>query len=255
MTEMPALTKKSQIEQETVLPLRKGPVRFGVVNGEGLSSDSWKVWEEKDGSCYISCRNNMQRAHISLHASGVQHIRIEPILESGVLGTKILQGKWDELPHYGHPEIVPSFELLFPNWCLILPEDTRQKDSKWRKNQILVEASEDYPITVVGFYITDLDVRIKFGGEVPSCPLAILPLATDSPRKRLWVIAYQRAEGNLMEEVLDGISKINTQGLQAENLVNLKDGHGLSLFLSGPNNKGSQFGVTVPVNLRRLTGD
>lgn len=52
------------------LPIRQGPLRFGVIRRNGPSSNSWRVWGDSKGNFYISARDHMKESKISFHASG-----------------------------------------------------------------------------------------------------------------------------------------------------------------------------------------
>ena len=229
------------------LPLRDSPVRFAVINQNGLSSNAWRVWTERTGDAYIACRDNMKEIHVSLHQSGQQQITCEVRTLDGAIKKKERWGQWREPAHYGDPDIAPSFQLLFPAWALALPYSTRLATPRvWDKNLVLVETHEEYPLTVVGFYITNQDVSITFGDNLPSYPLAVLPLL-GRPGKTLWVIANQQPEGNLSEMLKTAEQRINQHGLYGEPFEALEDGRVLSGFLTGPADHGSQYGIVVPM--------
>ena len=229
------------------LPLKKSPVRFAVMNKNGLSSNAWRVWTEKAGDVYIACRDNMKDLHVSLHQSGQQHIAVETELGHGVVDFKQHWGQWSEPPHYGPPHIAPSFQLLFPNWALSLPYATRLTNTQvWDKNQILVETDDHNPLTVVDFYVIEKGVTISFGDVHPSYPLAVLPLPT-RPNRKLWVIASQQPEGNIKEIAQRAITKINLQGLNKKEIQLLKDGNILSAFCCGPTTEQCMYGIVLPL--------
>lgn len=240
-------------EQCLPLPLRDGPVRFAVISQDGLSSNAWRVWAERTGDAYIVCRDNMKEIHVSLHQSGQQHITFEVRTADGVIKERWAQ--WWEPAHYGDPDIVPSFQLLFPTWALVLPYVTRLKNPQvWDKNLVLVETNEEHPLTVVSFYITNQNVSITFGGNPPSYPLAVLSLCR-RPGKRLWVVASQEPEGKLREVLKTAEQRINQQGLRGERIEELDDGQELSGLPTGPTDYGCQYGIVVPMTQHKGAGD
>lgn len=238
--------------QGLALPLRAGPVRFAVINQNRLSSNAWRVWTERTGDAYIACRdNNMRQFHVSLHQSGQQQITCRIRTAEGVVENRKRWGQWHEPVHYGDPEIVPSFQLLFPNWALSLPYATRLANpGVWEKNVVFVETDDEYPMTVVGFYITNQEVSIAFGNTRPSYPLAVLPLE-GRPGKKLWVIASQQPEGNLQEALKAAAERINQLAPYGERFEQLADGCAFSAFLNGHTDHGCQFGIVVPMTWRK----
>ena len=232
------------------LPLRTGPLRFAVINKNGLSSNSWRVWVEQGKEVYIGCRDSMHEVHISLHQSGQQHVRFrnQATRKSAVAEQ---WGSWREPPAYGRPDIAPSFRLYFPNWALALTEPMRQSDpGKWDTNHLWIETHDRNPETEVGFYIIDADVNLRFDDAVLSDPIAVLPLLKRA-NKTLWVIVTQRPEGDLKQVVQSAIDQINKESSLLADHNDLQDGELLSLLLNGTTDYGSGFGIVVPVDLHK----
>ena len=200
-----AYHKNLKLGYDVTLPIRVGPVRFGVVRKKGLSSNAWGVYVEPSGDVYLVCRDHMKETKVSLHQSGQQHFGFTS--ESG-LDTADGGRFWDEWSEPQFQEgskIVPSYSLLFPSWALGLTQAMRDANPKvWNKNQVFVEAAETPDATIVSLVITDSDVEFTFktNGESQSFPLAILPVTAD---RKLWVIARQGPERNMRELAERGI--------------------------------------------------
>ena len=64
-----AYYKNLNLGHDIELPLRKPPIRFGVMRWNGQSSNSWRVWGDGKGNFYISTRDHMRESKISLHDS------------------------------------------------------------------------------------------------------------------------------------------------------------------------------------------
>jgi len=54
------------LEQEGILPIKTGVVKFAIGDPSTKTSNSWKIWE-RNGSIYIAGRDNFQQAKVSLH--------------------------------------------------------------------------------------------------------------------------------------------------------------------------------------------
>ena len=169
------------------LPIRQGPLRFGVIRRNGPSSNSWRAWGDSKGNFYISARDHMKESKISFHASGAQHMAYTP--ESGHTmsdGSRFIS-QWSQPNYDDGSKLVPSFYLLFPTWALGLTQEMRDANPRvWGKNQIFVEAAESPLATILSFTITSADLTVRFNstGETPSCPLAVLSSGTG---KKLWL--------------------------------------------------------------------
>ena len=238
----------TQIMRDVALPIRKSPVRFGVLGRNGLSSNSWGVYSENSGNIYVACRDNMKALKISLHQSGKQHIAFTS--ESGLEmteGSRFWDQWWDPQLQ-NDTKIVPSFSLMFPSWGLGLNQATRDANPKvWGKNQLLVEAAETPEATVVSFVFTDDDLEMRFStvGESRSFPLAILPARAG---KKLWVIAKQGPEGNMKELAGRGIGSINV-GIVAEKLKGFPSGHVLGMCVTGFTKDGGAYMLPFPAQM------
>lgn len=238
--------------KDSSLPLRESPVRFAVINENGLSSNAWRVWTAKAGDVYIACRDHMKDTHISLHQSG--HQQVTSVVETAEGTSRQRGGRWQEPAHYGDPCVAPSFQLLFPNSALVLPHETRlDNPGVWDTNQVFVETDGEYPLTVIGFYILNKGLTLT-SSENHSYPLAILPLQGRAD-KTLWVIATQGPEGNLREVLRRTQQKINQHDLRGPQFEELENGRLLSGFFTGPVDNGGYYGIVVPMTWRKRSED
>ncbi|MXY43496.1 MAG: hypothetical protein F4Y50_05475, partial [Dehalococcoidia bacterium] len=213
-----AYHKNLNLRYDVTLPIRDGPVRFGVLDKNGLSSNAWGVYVESSGDIYLVCRDHMKETKVSLHQSGKQHFGFpsESGLETAEGGR--FWDEWSEPQFQKGSKVVPSYSLLFPSWALGLTKAVRDANPKvWNKNQVFVEAAESPEATIVSLVITDSDAEFAFktNGEVQSFPLAVLPVRAD---RKLWVIARQGPEGNMKELAAHGILGIN-----ADRVAKLRD--------------------------------
>ncbi len=79
------------------LPIKQNPIRFAILYRNGCTSNAWGVQVRPAGDAYVYCRDNMQAQHVSLHASGKQHITIDPNSPSaGDLSEKQFMNQWHE---------------------------------------------------------------------------------------------------------------------------------------------------------------
>ena len=228
-----AIFGKNNIE----LPVRKGPLRFGITWMNGLiTSNTWGVRTEKTGDAYIYCRDNMQEIKISLHKSGKQHIAFTKSSGHQMAPDNRFWNQWREPPQQTPP--VPSFKLLFPKWGIGLNDEDRNKTRpKWDKNQILIEG-DDKLLTVVSFFILDQGLRTRH--PLSSVVLGTLPLRLG---KDLYVIASRVKEKNLKPIVEEALSKIV---LPAELVPEqIRDNDILSMCLTGDQPEGYAYMVIV----------
>lgn len=195
------------------LPLTKSPIRFAILWKNGQTSNTWGVRVDKNGDVYIYCRDNMQEVKISLHKSGKQHIAYTK--ESGIemIPGSRFWNQWQE-PQHGN-QAIPSFKLYFPNWGTRLNDEDRNKaTSKWKKNQILIEA-DDNLLTAISFIIIDKGTTLtKKEDGLPSCPIGVLSLHSG---KKLCVIAGFQPEGNLRQNAMTAIKDLSNSNFPLEN--------------------------------------
>ena len=237
-----------KLGQDITLPLREAPIRFAVMRRNGLSSNSWKVQVGRDGSVYVFCRDHMkdeEQLKVSLHSHGLQKITLEGSrLPSGTLDW----GRWREPPFYSGPEVVPTFQLLFPHWGLGLTQEQRDENTAcWDDNQLFIEAAESPQATIVSFVVTDADLSMSFsgGGETPSFPLGLLHVR---PEKKLWIVAHNALEepiAQLTNRLLDHI--YTSKGTQ---LNDQYGGQTLGISVTGNSKGGGGFLIVFPIEVK-----
>ena len=241
-----------KIHDNLAIPLRQGPIRFAVMNSEGTSSNSWRIWTERDGSAYVKCRDNMKELKVSLHSSGAQQVAFTT--ESGVAP---MQGgrfcnQWEEPPNYDGTPMVPTLSLFFPNWALALGQTSRQKYPRyWDNNDLCLEAPAPPLATIVSFYILDEGLRIHSVnlGNHASCPLAILPLR---PGKKLLVVAQYQHESNMLELAQFALNQMNADADWVEKLKEFPSGHVFGACISGNVTAGGVYLLPFAPTLHRL---
>ena len=250
-----AYYKNMRINPDLTLPLTKGPVRFGMLKRNDLSSNSWIVWTREAGDVYISCRDHMTDQKISLHQSGKQQIAFTS--ESGietVPGSRYVD-QWWEPEHTSDSKVTPTFMLFFPSWALNLTQAIRDENLRvWNRNQVFIEAAESPIATIVSFIITDDDLTMRFNaeGESPSLPLGILPARSG---KKLWVVASYVPEGNMMslaEQVMDNFNTSVKEDVK-DKVRDLPSGHVLGMCATGRSASGGAF--MMPFSVEMHWGD
>jgi hypothetical protein len=145
-----------QPKNAQVVPVTTGPVRFAVVNSEGVTSNSWRCWAEQKGDVYIACRDNFKECKVSLHASGSWQMGFT---EEGYKKSKHLLPEnrsrhwqiWPK-PLPIAPDVVLEFKLLFPNSELAVSPP--QRPVKEWKDTIFVGSAPPGKMTVVTLFIT-----------------------------------------------------------------------------------------------------
>ena len=248
-----AYYKNLNLGHDIELPLRKPPIRFGVMRRNGQSSNSWRVWGDGKGNFYISTRDHMRESKISLHDSGAQHLAFTP--ESGHTmpnGSRFIS-QWRQPNYDDGSQLAPSFYLLFPSWALGLTQEIRDAHAGvWRENQIFVEAAENPMATIVSFTITNADLTVRFNtiGETPSLPVGVLSLGTG---KKLWVVAQHVPEGNKLDLAEQGLRQANANidASLKEKLKGMPSGHVLGMSVSGPAPDGGEYLMLFPGQLLR----
>ena len=186
-----------------------------MVMNDGSTSNSWRVWVEKEGDAYICCRDSMSEVKVSLHKSGRQHIACtkQPRMELGP-GERYLN-TWREPPHQG--PVVPSFKLMFPSWGVRLNGGDRNKTDrmrrKWRDNRVLIEHHDGLMIAV-DFIIRDDDFGID-GSGYPMEKLAVIPAPVDGrPGRRLFVIVRKGTDEHfrgIVQRALDSLRNTDAE--------------------------------------------
>ena len=158
--------------EEAQVPTKKNPIRFAVQYRNGRTSNAWGVQARDTGDAYIYCRDNMKGQKISLHASGKQHISIDPRLPRAAnLTEKQFMNQW-----YEPDEGIATFRLIFPSWGIQLDEEQREKfKSTWMKTDIFIEGHHEF-LTVVSFHVIGDKVRVRKRSEFPGFQLGELSL-------------------------------------------------------------------------------
>ena len=132
----------------------------------------WGVQARDTVDACIYCRDSMKGQKVSLHASGKQHISIDPRLPSTAkLTEKQFMNQWHE-PDEG----IATFRLIFPSWGIQLDEEQREKfKSTWLKTDIFVEGHHEF-LTVISFHVISDNVRLRKRSEFPGFQLGELSL-------------------------------------------------------------------------------
>ena len=244
--------KNPKLGDDLELPIRESPVRFSIMRENGLSSNAWRVWVQKDGNAYIRSRDHLEDLKISLHKSGKQHIAFTSESKHQTTEGNRFWDQWWEPTHYRGPEVVPTFNLFFPSWALTLSQAMRHSNPKvWDKDQIAIEATETPMATVISFVITNDDVNMEFNptGESRHFPLAILPLR---PGKTLWVVIWHRHEDNMQDLAKQGMSGLaESYTTTPEHFLPFPDGEVLGMCVSGTMQDGGTFLMPYSVELQR----
>ena len=232
------------------IPLRQGPLRFAVYRQNGLTSNSWRVWIERQGDVYIACRDNFQGMKISLHKSGKCHIANE---HKGHIDGDRYMGTW-----FGdvNEETLGTvaFRLLFPSPSLYLNQEKRDWHPKiWNKNRIYIESPEPPFGTIITFAIVKDSITHMDGRNALVYPLAVLPAW---PGTRLWVIVSHDYEArmlnlayNKINEGFDNISEENARVLEQE-VENCPSGKVIVLTISGAVEDGGRYLLPFPIEIR-----
>ena len=228
-------------EPAPTLPLRSSPIRFAVMRKDSLSSNAWRVWVEPAGDAYVACRDHMKEMKASLHQSGTQHIGFTS--ESGIEMAKGSRfwNQWTEPQYFDGPQVIPTLNLLFPDWALTLTEEMRQANpGLWNTNRLFVEAAEGPLATVISFVVTneDLEMRFNAAGPTPSFPLGILPVRSG---KKLWIVAHHVAEGNMKDLAGKGIAAAASSTDMQPKWEEFPDGHVFGMCVTGPTNDGGAY--------------
>ena len=114
----------------------------------------------------------MKSQEVSRHASGKQHISVDPTTQNIANVThKEFMNRWHE-PEEG----IATFRLIFPPWGIQLDDEQRNNvNSTWEKNDIFIEGHLKL-LMVVSFYIINEKAKFQQKGEFPGFLLGELPL-------------------------------------------------------------------------------
>ena len=205
------------MRRDQELPIREGPLRFALLMSDGSTSNSWRVWVEKEGDAYICCRDNMKEVKVSLHRSGQQRIAYRT--ESGIVtnvGNRVWM-KWEEPPHCG--PVLPSFKLVLPPWGVRLNanERSRSRESILKRNsdQVLIEGDDELTV-FVDFILRDEEFLLNESRHTTGT-LAVIPAPTDErPRRQLFVVIRKAHNAHFLDiagQALEEISSARVERL------------------------------------------
>ena len=223
--------------QDAQVPMRKNPIRFAVLFRNGCTSNAWGVTVKPSGDAYIYCRDNMKGQEISLHASGRQHISIDPnTRHTTILTEKQFANRWHE-PDEG----VATFRLLFPHWGIQLNQAQRNRlQSTWSKNDIYVEGHHEF-LTLVSFYIVNDTAKFQKQGEFPGFLLGELPLRVG---KKLGITAEWQPERDFKDKIGNAIMRMSATAQVWKDHADRT----LAMCMTGNNGEpNSMYMVTFPV--------
>jgi hypothetical protein len=188
-----------------ILPILDEPVRFAVGDPNGVTSNSWRVWAEKNDELYIACRDSFTETKVSLHASGrwrmgftTQAIAKNPNLmpENGNRAWEV----WDR-PNETLPKTITAFHLYFVTSELAVTQEQRV-GKKW-KGVHFIEAGPVGKITTVTLFITRGDCDPVHESE-PSFVLASFGLTDGRYAK---IVAHGDPYGFLPELIEASVSE------------------------------------------------
>ena len=216
------------------LPLMKNPIGLTVLYRNWRTSNPWGVKVADTGDVYIYCRNGLTGQKVSLHASGKQHISLDP--KSIVsISHKEFMNQWHE-PEEG----IATFKLIFPYWGVQLNGEVKDSGSVWKKNDIFIEGHHQF-LTAVSFYIVNEKAVMTKKGAFPGFLMGELPL---TPGKKLAITADWEPDNGFkatMEKTFPQVA----EGVREKNLART-----YTLCLTGWNGPNSAFMTTFPVTYR-----
>ena len=219
------------------IPTKINPIRFTVLYRNGNTSNAWGVRVKNTGDAYIYCRDHMRGQEVSLHASGKQHISIDPNTRSTAnLTQKQFMNQWHQ-----PDEVIATFKLVFPPWGIQLNKEQRDKfRPTWDKNDIYIEGHHEF-LTVVSFYIVNERAKYQRKDKYPGFLLGELPLKIG---KKLAITAEWEPEQGLRANIENALR----QSPPEKNLIEDHLSHTLTACVTGnwgsPN---SVFMVTLPI--------
>ena len=208
--------------KEAQVPTKINPIRFAVLYRNGHTSNAWGVRVKNTGDAYIYCRDNMKGQEVSLHASGKQHISIDPNSRSTAnLTQKQFMNQW-----YQPDEGIATFKLVFPPWGIQLNEEQRDElKSTWDENDIFIEGHHEF-LTIVSFYIINERARYQRKDKLPGFLLGELPLKIG---RKLAITAEWQAERGLRANIETALG----QSPPEKNLIENHLGQSLAVCVTG----------------------
>ncbi len=178
-----------------LLPIIDKPVKFAVGDLKGLSSNSWRIWDSKNGDIYIMCRDGLNEAKVSLHASNRWRMAFtqEAFSKNLALCFERENRVWEvwDKPEESLPNTVTAFKLYFPLKELGLDPSLR-KSTKW-KDVFFIEASPSPLMTVITLFVCSSEINLKHSSQ-PSFCLAKFHIKNNHT---VQVIAHSEKEGNI----------------------------------------------------------
>ena len=224
-------------------------MRFAVVGKDNLTSNSWKVWTDKKGDAYISCRDHMKERKISLHQSGQQHIAFttESALQTS-RGNRLLQIT-KEPDTYDGPKVKPSAGLFFPSWGLHLTPQMRGGDPKtWNSKVSFIKAAEEPLATVISFAIinTGIDLQTALDDEPLISPVASLDVR---PGKKLWLVRRSELDYEMRQLATQAVNDCNQNPEMAQILEDNQGENDFSMCVDGLNTEGIPFLMPFPTQV------
>lgn len=156
-------------DPQPILPLSKSPFRFAVGSWDGLSSNSWRVFNSGD-DVYLACRDNYEEVKWSLHASGRWRMGFT---ERGFQSTAHLHEpdadrawfKWDR-PEDFAPGLIPALALDFYTSELPLSDELR-KPKVWKDVVMIEPAPDGYYVSAQVLIGNRPDIKLRHPGGLP----------------------------------------------------------------------------------------
>ncbi len=193
------------------LPIVKA-FRFAVGTWEGLSSNSWKIWTNKD-DVYIACRDNYGTVKWSLHAEGGWRVGFEKrAFAELLLKPKPETRWWDvwERPAQFAPGLTSA--VVFSFFTSELPLGPEMRSTSLWDDVAMIEPAPDGFLVQVQIFLSDGRVPGRHPEYLPLLQLAHLRLAngenvivlasqerlTDERRRSLGV-AYRQISSNMAD--------------------------------------------------------
>ena len=228
------------------MSLNNCEMRFAVVGQDQLTSNSWKMWTNKKGDAYISCRDRMREIKVSLHQSGQQLIAFtSESAPQTSRGSRFLQIT-REPDFYDGPEVKPSVSLFFPSWGLHLTPKMREADSKtWNGKVCLIKAAEEPLATVISFAIINAGIDLQSAlDDEPS----ISAVTSFDVRlgKKLWVVRRCEPDGEMRQLATQAVNDRNGNRETAKILDEDYAENDFSMCVDGLNAEGIPFLMPFP---------
>lgn len=225
------------VGEESQVPMTKNPIHFTVWYRNGRVSNAWGVRVTDAGDAYIYCRDGLKGQKISLHASGKQHISLDPNPAASVT-RKEYMNQW-----YEPDEGIATFKLIFPPWGVQLSGE-QVKKSVPKKSDLFIEGHHEF-LTVVSFYIVNENAAMT-KGTLPAFLMGELPL---TPGKKLGITAGWEPDNGFKTKVEEALPQIAQTVAGRTSEQDLEQVNALCLmgWNSSPN---SAFMTTIPVRYR-----